>query len=71
MPSSVVSAMKYDETTSTLRVVYVSGKVYDYLQVPENVYLEMKNASSKGAYLNYNIKRKYAYRKVKQQVSAT
>jgi hypothetical protein len=70
MPSSVVAAMKYDETASTLRIVYVSGMVYDYLKVPEKVYLELKNASSKGTYLNYNIKGKYKYRKVKRRSSA-
>jgi hypothetical protein len=65
MPSSVVAAMKYDEAAAVLRVTFVSGSVYDYKNVPANVYKEMKAAGSKGAFLNHVIKRKYRYKKVK------
>jgi len=65
MPSSVVAAIKYDVSSSTLRVVYVSGAVYDYKEVPENIYNEMKTASSKGEYLNKQIKPNYKFEKVK------
>lgn len=64
MPSSVVAGFSYDSETSTLRVTYVSGMVYDYLKVPEMVYKEMKAYQSKGTYLNYYIKGKYKYKKV-------
>lgn len=65
MPSSVVAAIRYDDSTSTLRVVYVSGSVYDYKQVPAKVYQEMKTASSKGEFLNKHIKPKYLFEKIK------
>lgn len=65
MPSSVVAAIKYDPDTYTLRVIYVSGSVYDYKEVPEKVYKEMKEAFSKGEYLNKHIKPKYKFEKVK------
>lgn len=64
MPSTVVSAMHYDPETSTLRIVFVSGMIYDYQKVPEKVYKEMKKASSKGFYLNQRIKNHYDYIKV-------
>ena len=64
MPSSVVAAIRYDAVTSTLRVIYVSGSVYDYKQVPEKVYMEMRNASSKGEFLNKHIKPKYEFEKI-------
>jgi hypothetical protein len=64
MPSSVVARMHYDSQKHILTIVYVSGMVYNYKKVPESVYLEMKNASSKGEYLNYHIKGKYPYEKV-------
>jgi len=35
MASSVFAAIRYDAKVSTLRVVYVSGAVYDYKEVPE------------------------------------
>jgi KTSC domain len=65
MPSSVVAAIRYDAITSTLRVIYVSGNVYDYKHVPAKVYSEMKAASSKGEFLNKQIKPKYEFEKVK------
>ena len=64
MPSSVISKFNYDPETETLSVTYVSGAVYDYLKVPEEKYLAMKNASSKGTYLNQHIKVNYEFRKV-------
>ena len=65
MPSSVVAAIKYNENTSTLRVIYVSGNVYDYKKVPEKVYNKMKAASSKGEFLNKKIKPKYEFEKIR------
>lgn len=65
MPSSVVAAFKYNPAHHILRITYVSGKVYDYKNVPETVYNEMKEASSKGTFLNNVIKRNYAFKKVR------
>ncbi|HET6766478.1 MAG TPA: KTSC domain-containing protein [Chitinophagaceae bacterium] len=65
MPSSVVAAIKYDAPASTLRVIYVSGSVYDYKDVPEKVYKQMKEAFSKGEFLNKQIKPNYAFEKVR------
>jgi hypothetical protein len=63
MPSSVIAAIKYDIPSSTLRIIYVSGVVYDYKNVPEEVYKAMKSSFSKGAFLNQHIKGKYEYEK--------
>ena len=65
MPSSVVASIQYDASTSTLRVMYVSGVVYDYKNVPQEVYAAMKTAFPKGTFLNQRIKGKYAYEKIK------
>ncbi|MES2690991.1 MAG: KTSC domain-containing protein [Bacteroidota bacterium] len=64
MPSSVIKHMSYNSTSHTLRITYVSGTVYDYKDVPEAVFDEMKKASSRGEYLNHVIKKKYHYKKV-------
>jgi len=64
MPSSVVAAFNYDAPHHTLNVIYVSGKKYAYKNVPERVYLAMKEAFSKGTYLNQNIKGKYPFKKI-------
>jgi hypothetical protein len=64
MPSTVVASFNYNPAKHILRIVYVSGKVYDYLNVPAGVYEEMKAAESKGTYLNLRIKGFYRYKKV-------
>jgi len=67
MPSSVVAAIKYNANSWRLRVIYVSGMVYDYKNVPEEVYLAMKSSFSKGSFLNQHIKGKYEFEKVKEK----
>jgi len=64
MPSAVVSDIKYDSATYTLRIVFLSGKVYDYKNVPEPVYKAMKKSFSKGAYFNRYIKDHYYFEKI-------
>ena len=65
MPSSVVLAISYDDATSTLRIIFVSGRVYDYKNVPEKVFNAMKTAFSKGIYFNQYIKDYYPFEKIK------
>ena len=64
MPSSVVSGIKYDKCTHTLRIIYVSGIIYDYKNVPEQLYTAMKTAFSKGTFLNKYVKGRYEFEKV-------
>ncbi|MDB5023614.1 MAG: hypothetical protein JWP78_1369 [Mucilaginibacter sp.] len=64
MPSAVIAGYDYDAATETLTVRYRSGKVYNYLEVPEKVYREMRSTMAKGIFLNRNIKGKYAFREV-------
>lgn len=66
MPSSVVAAIKYDVYSSTLRVIYVSGMVYDYKNVPIEVFEAMKAAFSKGTFLNQHIKGNYEFEKIEE-----
>ena len=48
MPSAVIEKHIYHLETETLRIIYTSGNVYDYLKVPAEVYEEMKSALVKG-----------------------
>jgi hypothetical protein len=64
MPSSVVAEIKYDKLSHTLRVIYVSGVIYDYKDVPEQIYIAMKTAFSKGTFLNLYVKGKFEFVKV-------
>lgn len=65
MPSSVIAAIHYDVETSTLRIIYVSGSIYDYKNVPEEIYIALKTSRLKGVYLNQYIKDRFTFERVK------
>jgi hypothetical protein len=65
MPSTVIKSFSYDASKQRLRVIFLSGMIYDYKKVPQEVYDEMKTAFSKGIYLNERIKGFYEFEKVK------
>ena len=65
MPSTVIAASDYDAFTSTLRIIFVSGMIYYYENVPEEVYLAFKRSGSKGIYFNRHIKDRYPFKKIK------
>lgn len=56
--------MIYNEEKETLRIVYVSGMVYDYKHVPLEVFQAMKTSGSKGTFLNKYIKGRYEFERV-------
>lgn len=65
MPSTVISSMSYNADTSVLRVTFVSGMIYEYKDVPEEIYIAMKTSGAKGIYLNQHIKGKYQFEKIR------
>lgn len=62
--SSNVESVGYDENSSTLQVEFKNGGVYQYFDVPEEVFVGLRDADSVGRYLNANIKGTYRYSKV-------
>jgi len=64
MPSTVVAHYVYDRETSSLKITFTSGKVYNYKNVPEQIYQAMKASFSKGIFFNRHIKDKYEFEKV-------
>jgi len=62
--SSNISSIGYDEESNTLEVEFHSGAVYQYFDVPLNVYQGIIEASSKGQYLAQHIKGYYRFVKV-------
>lgn len=65
MPSTVIATMEYKAAERRLRVTFVSGMVYEYKDVPEEVYQAMKTSGAKGIYLNRHIKGKFDFEKVR------
>ena len=64
MPSSVIRKYFYKPELQILTIVYVSGAVYNYLDVPKEVFDDFRAAFSKGNYLNKKIKPFFKYKKV-------
>ena len=44
MPSSVIASYSYSEEDKVLKVIFLSGLIYDYLDVPLAVYQRMLQA---------------------------
>ena len=62
--SSNIAAVGYDENSRVLEVEFTSGIVYQYFDVPPQMYAELMLAGSAGQYLNANIKGNFRYARV-------
>ncbi len=61
--SSNISAIGYDGTT--LYVLFNSGGLYAYFNVPKSVHDGLMSASSHGSYLANYIKGHYGYQRIR------
>lgn len=59
--SSNIARFKYDAASQVLSVEFITGGVYNYFDVPEFVFEEMRGAGSRGQYLAQRIKGTYRY----------
>ena len=64
MPSTVIAEIKYDLDKQILQIRFVSGLVYNYLEVPEEIFEGLKYSRSKGIFFNRYIKDQYEFVKV-------
>ena len=55
--SSNIKSIGYDVVRSLLEVEFHSGWIYQYLGVPQHLYLGLMQASSHGGYLDDYIKK--------------
>jgi hypothetical protein len=65
--SSVIGAVGHSRV---LEIQFESGRVYQYFNVPEDVYEEMLNSDSKGKYFNSHIRGKYEYQEIELKARA-
>ena len=61
--SSSIDAIGYDETTRTLEIEFRTS-VYQYEDVPEDVYEDLMEVDSKGRYFHECIRDVYSYSRV-------
>jgi hypothetical protein len=50
--SSAIASVGYDETTQTLEIEFVSGRVYRFLEVPPSLAQALRAAPSHGGFFN-------------------
>ncbi|SCU87797.1 conserved hypothetical protein [Cupriavidus necator] len=62
--SSNVASIGYDPDSSTLEIEFNNGSIYQYFDVSENIYEELRTSGSIGGYLATNIKGVYRYSRV-------
>lgn len=64
MPSTVIRHFDYAEKSKTLTIIFLSGLIYRYKNVPVEIFKRLKIARSKGGFFNDNIKNKYKFKKL-------
>lgn len=70
MPSSAVRRFSYDPEKNQLRVEFVTGRIYIYYGVPHHEAQAFRAAESKGRYFNFNIRDRYAFRELTEELQA-
>jgi hypothetical protein len=61
--SSNIKSAEYDPFMKVLSLTFQKGGEYDYLEVSENVFHEMKKADSAGRFFHTKIRGKYEFHK--------
>jgi hypothetical protein len=64
MPSAVIAAYEYNNITETLTIRYHSGKVYNYLNVRDKLFKDMRSTMVKGLWFNLHIRGKCLFEEV-------
>lgn len=59
-----LKSVGYDEPSETLEVEFLNGGIYQYFNVPLNLYQNLMQAASKGQFLHYYIKNAFPYSRV-------
>jgi hypothetical protein len=62
--SSNLKKGEYDINTKKLDVTFNNGMVYEYDDVPHEVFSEMNIAESQGKYFNQKIAKNYNYKRI-------
>ncbi len=64
--SSNINSIGYDETSKILEIEFNSGWIYQYYEVPLEVYQKLMNAPSHGKYFHVYIKTgPYNYKRIR------
>ncbi len=62
--SSNLASVGYDDVTQTLEIEFLSGSIYQYYNVPEDMYKQIMGAGSKGRFFHQYIRNAYPYSRI-------
>ncbi len=62
--SSLILSAGYDETNNTLELTFSGGTIYQYSNVPQQIFEELLEADSKGSYYHSKIRGVYPSEKL-------
>ncbi|MGK3122194.1 KTSC domain-containing protein [Pseudomonas corrugata] len=62
--SSNIASIGYELETYTLQVEFNNGSIYDYYDVPEDMYTALISAGSVGSFFHANIRNTYSYQQI-------
>jgi len=63
--STSIAAIGYDDDSEVLEVEFVSGSIYRYRGVSQDMFEDFRQAPSKGAFFNQHIKDAYPWEQVR------
>ncbi len=64
MPSSAIADIAYNQDSKRLTVTFVTGRIYEYVDVPSDVASSFQSASSKGTFFNAYVRDRYDFREL-------
>ena len=64
--SSNIASIGYDPDRKILEIEFLNGSIYQYFEVPENIYAGLMSAGSHGRYFDAYVKKGgYSFSRVK------
>ena len=64
MPSTAIADIDYDAARERLTVTFVTGRIYEYIDVPVEVASSFQSAFSKGTFFNGYIRDRYDFSEI-------
>lgn len=70
LASSMIASAGYDSPTRVLEIEFATGAVYQYVDVPLDLYQELLDAASQGRFFHSRIRGVFDYHRVTDEDSA-
>lgn len=62
--SNAIHAIGYDDDTRTMEIIFTGGGIYQFQNVPPNVFYRFRASVSKGSYFQNNIRGRFPHQRL-------